>query len=112
MNFKRIGFLGAGYRSNTQTLNYSVALKIIKYCVKKKLTVSLLDYYTNYSDFKVQKYTNLSKLLSNNDIIFLPFVDNRFKELIKYSHKTFIWDPFYFLESKKHKIIRNCFEIK
>jgi UDPglucose 6-dehydrogenase len=112
MNIKRIAFLGAGYRSNTQTLDESISVKIMKYCIKKKLKVSLLDYYTNYSDLKIQKYTSMLKLLNNNDIIFLPFVDSRFKKIVKFSHKKFIWDPFYFLNSKRHKIIRNCFEIK
>ena len=84
----------------------------MKYCVKKKIKVSLLDYYTNYSDLKIQKYTSMLKLLNNNDVIFLPFVDSRFKKILKFSHKKIIWDPFYFLNSKRHKIIRNCFEIK
>jgi UDPglucose 6-dehydrogenase len=112
MKITKIAFLGAGYRPNTQNLDDSISIKIIKYCIKKRLTVSLLDYYTSYSDPRIHNYTNLSKLLSNNEIIFLPFVDNRFKKLINFYHKKFIWDPFYFLNSKTHKIIRNCFEIK
>ena len=112
LKFKKIGFLGAGYRPNTKSTDESVAIKIINYCVKKKLKVSLLDYYTHYHNRKINKCSNLKDLFKSSEIVFLPFVDQKFTKIINFSHKKIIWDPFYFLKSKKHRIVRNCFEIK
>ena len=112
LKFKKIGFLGAGYRPNTKSTDESVAIKIINYCVKKKIRVSLLDYYANYHNRKINNCSNLRDLFKSSEIVFLPFVDQKFTKIINFSHKKIIWDPFYFLKSKKHRIVRNCFEIK
>jgi len=112
LKFKKIGFLGAGYRPNTKSTDESVAIKIINYCVKKKIRVSLLDYYANYHNRKINKCSNLKDLFKSSEIVFLPFVDQKFTKIIYFSHKKIIWDSFYFLKSKKHRIVRNCFEIK
>ena len=106
------GFLGARYRPNTKSVDESVAIKIINYCIKKKLKVSLIDYYAHYHNKIMNKCSNLKVLFKSSEIVFLPFVDQKFTKIINFSHKKIIWDPFYFLKSKKHRIVRNCFEIK
>jgi len=112
LNFKKIGFLGVGYRPNTEYLEDSVSIKIVNYCLKKKIKVFLFDYYTNYSNNKVFKCKKIINLINSSEIILLPFSDKKFQKILNYSHNKIIWDPFYCLKSKKHFIIRNCFEIK
>jgi len=112
LNFKKIGFLGAGYRPNTEYTEDSVAIKIINYCLKKKIKVFLFDYYTNYRNNKVFKCQKIVNLIKSSEIILLPFYDKKFQKILNFSHNKFIWDPFYCLKSKKHLIIRNCFEVK
>lgn len=112
LNFRKIGFFGAGYKPYTESLDESIAVKIINYCLKKKMQVFLLDHYTDYSKNGVKNCLNLKNLLHNSEIIFLPFIDKKFDEILKFSHKKIIWDPFYFLKSKKHQIVRSCLEIK
>ena len=89
-NIKKISFIGLGYRSNTDCVEGSVSLKLIDYCLENNFEVLLYDFYIKESYKNLKKYLSFEEFLFNSDIIFLPYIDKKFNQLITFSKKRII----------------------
>jgi UDPglucose 6-dehydrogenase len=110
----KIGFLGAGYKSNTDSLEESVALRLMKKSKKVGLKVYYYDKYliNNLLDYK--RCSNIKKLILNSEVLFISYVDKQFNNLDRYllSKKKFVWDVFDIIRSNKIKKFSNIFQFK
>ena len=89
-NIKKISFAGFGYRSNTECVEGSVSLKLIDYCLENNCEVLLYDFYIKETYKNLKKYLYFEQLLSNSDIIFLPYKDKKFNQLLNFNKKNII----------------------
>jgi len=89
-NIKKISFAGFGYRSNTDCVDGSVSLKLIDYCLENNCEVLLYDFYIKETYKNLKKYLYFEQLLSNSDIIFLPYKDKKFNQLLNFNKKNII----------------------
>ena len=89
-NIKKISFIGLGYRPNTDCVEDSVSLKLIDYCIEHNCEVLLFDFYINESHKNLKKFSHLDELLSNSDIIFVPYKDKKFNQLLNFNKKRII----------------------
>jgi UDPglucose 6-dehydrogenase len=89
-NIKSISFIGLGYRANTDCIDGSVALKLIDFCLEKNFKVLLYDFYIKESYKNLKKYSNLEELLLHSDIIFIPYKDKKFNQLLNFNKKRII----------------------
>jgi len=94
-NIKKISFIGLGYRSNTECVEGSVSLKLIDYCIENNLEVLLYDFYINHNYKNLKKYSILEDFLLNSDIIFLPYKDKKFNQLLDFDKKRLILLDFF-----------------
>ena len=89
-NIKKISFIGLGYRPNTDCVEDSVSLKLIDYCIEHNCEVLLFDFYINKSYKNLKKFSHFDELLSNSDIIFVPYKDKKFNQLLNFNKKNII----------------------
>ena len=89
-NIKKISFIGLGYRPNTDCVEDSVSLKLIDYCIKNNCEVLLYDFYIKESYKNLKKFSHLDQLLLNSDIIFVPYKDKKFNQLLNFNKKKII----------------------
>jgi UDP-glucose 6-dehydrogenase len=89
-NIKKISFAGFGYRSNTDCVEGSVSLKLIDYCLENNYEVLLYDFYIKETYKNLKKYLHFEQLLLNSDIIFLPYKDKKFNQLLNFNKKNII----------------------
>jgi len=89
-NIKKISFAGFGYRSNTDCVEGSVSLKLIDYCLENNCEVLLYDFYIKKTYKNLKKYLHFEQLLLNSDIIFLPYKDKKFNQLLNFNKKNII----------------------
>ena len=89
-NIKKISFIGLGYRPNTDCLEGSISLKLIDYCLENNFEVLLFDFYIKETYKTLKKYINLEQFLFDSDIIFLPYIDKKFNQLLNFDKKNII----------------------
>lgn len=89
-NIKKISFIGLGYRSNTECVEGSVSSKLIDYCLENNFEVLLYDFYIQKTYKNLKKYLNLEQFLFDSDIIFLPYIDKKFNQLLNFNKKNII----------------------
>ena len=89
-NIKKISFIGLGYRPNTDCVEDSVSLKLIDYCIENNCEVLLYDFYINESYKNLKKFSHFDQLLLNSDIIFVPYKDKKFNQLLNFNKKKII----------------------
>ena len=89
-NIKKISFIGLGYRPNTDCVEDSVSLKLIDYCIENNCEVLLYDFYIKESYKNLKKFSHFDQLLLNSDIIFVPYKDKKFNQLLNFNKKKII----------------------
>jgi len=89
-NIKNISFIGFGYRPNTDCVDGSVVLKLIDFCLENNFKVLLYDFYIKESYKNLKKYSNLEEFLLHSDIIFMPYKDKKFNQLLNFNKKRII----------------------
>ena len=89
-NIKNISFIGLGYRANTDCIEGSVALKLIDFCLENNFKVLLYDFYIKENYKNLKKYTNFDEFLLHSDIIFTPYKDKKFNQLLNFNKKRII----------------------
>ena len=101
---KSFGFLGLGYKSNTQCFEESYSIKMMNFLKSLKIDVFYYDPYLT-EKFDATKVKTFEELTSNCDIIFLSYIDQHFNPIIQIKQKKNIWDLWYhFSNSKFNKI--------
>ncbi len=101
---KSFGFLGLGYKSNTQCFEESYSIKMMNFLESLDVKVFYYDPYLN-EEFTATKVENFEELTLNSDIIFLSYIDQHFNPIVQVKHKKKIWDLWYhFSDSKFNKI--------
>jgi UDPglucose 6-dehydrogenase len=99
---KKISFLGLGYRPNTDCIEDSVSVDLINYCLENNFDVSVHDFYIN-SDYKNAKiYKNFDSFIENSRLIFLPYKDKRFNQLLNFKNNKLIILDFFFQFNNKN----------
>ena len=107
-NVKRIGFLGVGYKSNTSCLEGGNSLNLIKYFIKKNFKIYYYDTYVDSLRLsRAVRCNSLTELSKNVDLIYISYVDPKFKGILKVKKKLRIWDIWGFLKSSNNKKISN-----
>tara|TARA_Y100000816_G_scaffold155680_1_gene111027 strand:- start:384 stop:1727 length:1344 start_codon:yes stop_codon:yes gene_type:complete len=111
-NISSFGFLGLGYKSNTQCFEESYSVKMMKFLESLNIKVFYFDPYLS-ENFSAQKVETFEELSDKSDIIFLSYVDQRFNPIIQVKQKKRIWDLWYhFSESKFNKIFHKESDFK
>ncbi len=101
---KSFGFLGLGYKSNTQCYEESYSIKMMNFLESLNIKVFYYDPYLSET-FNATKVKNFEELTLNSDIIFLSYIDQHFNPIVQVKHKKKIWDLWYhFSDSKFNKI--------
>ena len=111
-NISSFGFLGLGYKSNTQCFEESYSVKMMKFLESLNIKVFYFDPYLS-ENFSAKKVETFEELSDKSDIIFLSYVDQRFNPIIQVKQKKRIWDLWYhFSESKFNKIFHKESDFK
>ena len=111
-NISSFGFLGLGYKSNTQCFEESYSVKMMKFLESLNIKVFYFDPYLS-ENFSAQKVETFEELSDKSDIIFLSYVDQSFNPIIQVKQKKRIWDLWYhFSESKFNKIFHKESDFK
>ena len=109
---KSFGFLGLGYKSNTQCIEESYSIKMMNFLESLKIKVFYYDPYLT-DKFSAQKVESFEKLILNTDIIFLSYVDQHFNPILQIKHEKKIWDLWHhFSDSKYNKIFHKDSDFK
>ena len=111
-NISSFGFLGLGYKSNTQCFEESYSVKMMKFLESLNIKVFYFDPYLS-ENFSAQKVETFEELSDKSDIIFLSYVDQSFNPIIQVKQKKRIWDLWYhFSETKFNKIFHKESDFK
>ena len=103
---KKISFLGIGYRPNTDCIEDSISISLIDYCLENNFEVLLHDFYISTDYKKIKIYKNLENFINNSDLIFIPYKDKKFNQLLSYEKNNFIiWDFFSQFHNNNNNII-------
>ena len=106
------GFLGLGYKSNTQCFEESYSIKMMNFLESLNIKVFYYDPYLN-EEFTATKVNNFEELTSNCDIIFLSYVDQHFNPIVQVKQDKNIWDLWYhFSDTKFNKIYHKASDFK
>ena len=109
---KTFGFLGLGYKSNTQCFEESYSIKMMNFLDSLNIKVFYYDPYLK-EQFVAKKVEKLEELTLKSDIIFLSYVDQSFNPIIQVKQKKRIWDLWYhFNDSKFNKIFHKESDFK
>ncbi len=109
---KSFGFLGLGYKSNTQCFEESYSIKMMKFLESLNIKVFYYDPYLS-EKFTATKIKSFEELTLKSDIIFLSYVDQHFNPIIQVKHEKNIWDLWYhFSDSKFNRIYHKVSDFK
>ena len=109
---KSFGFLGLGYKSNTQCFEESYSIKMMKFLESLNIKVFYYDPYLS-EKFTATKIKSFEELTLKSDIIFLSYVDQHFNPIIQVKHEKNIWDLWYhFSDSKFNRIYHKASDFK
>ena len=101
---KTFGFLGLGYKSNTQCYEESYSIKMMKFLESLKIKVFYYDPYL-IDKFSATKVKSFEELSLNSEIIFLSYIDQHYNPIIQVKHEKKIWDLWYhFSDSRFNKV--------
>jgi UDPglucose 6-dehydrogenase len=89
-NIKKLSFTGFGYRSNTDCVEGSISLKLIDYCLESNFEVLSYDFYIKETYKDLKKYLYFEHFLFDSDIIFLPYKDKKFNQLLNFNKKRIV----------------------
>ena len=98
------GFLGLGYKSNTQCFEESYSIKMMKFLESLNIKVFYFDPYLK-EEFNAKKVNSFDELISKTDIIFLSYVDQSFNPIIQVKENKKIWDIWYHFSNSKHNMV-------
>ena len=109
---KSFGFLGLGYKSNTQCFEESYSIKMMNFLRSLNIDVFYYDPYLS-EKFNATKVITFEELTSKSDIIFLSYIDQHFNPIIQIKQKKNIWDLWYhFSDSRFNKIFHKESDFK
>ena len=89
---KKIGILGAAFKSNIDDTRDSISIDLYNFLVKKKLKVKISDPFVNMKDI-----INEKKLIKNSDILILGAPHSKYKN-IKIPKTKYLIDSWGFFE--------------
>ena len=101
---KSFGFLGLGYKSNTQCVEESYSIKMMKFLESLNIKVFYYDPYIE-EKFNAAQVYNFEELTLKSDIIFLSYIDQHFNPIIQLKHKKRIWDLWYHFSNSKFNMV-------
>ena len=112
-SIKKIGFLGIGYKSNTNCLEGGNTINLIKYFIKNKLNVYYYDkYIKNVKLEGALRCNSIESLSKKVDLVYVSYVDPYFKSIIRSNRKLKILDIWGFLKfNNKHNISNNLLDL-
>ena len=109
---KSFGFLGLGYKSNTQCYEESYSIKMMKFLESLNIKVFYYDPYLT-EKFSATKVKSFEELCLNSEIIFLSYIDQHFNPIIQVKHEKNIWDLWYhFSDSRFNKVYHKVSDFK
>ena len=109
---KTFGFLGLGYKSNTQCFEESYSLKMMNFLESLNIKVFYYDPYL-LEKFSATKVNSFEDLALKSDIIFLSYIDQHFNPIVQVKHEKNIWDLWYhFSESKYNRVFHKVSDFK
>ena len=109
---KSFGFLGLGYKSNTQCFEESYSIKMMNFLRSLNIDVFYYDPYLS-EKFDATKVMTFEELTSKSDIIFLSYIDQHFNPIVQIKQKNNIWDLWYhFSDTKFNKIFHKESDFK
>ena len=97
---KSFGFLGLGYKSNTQCFEESYSIKMMNFLKSLNIDVFYYDPYLT-EKFEATKVMTFEELTSKSDIIFLSYIDQHFNPVVQIKQKKNIWDLWYHFSNSK-----------
>ena len=97
---KSFGFLGLGYKSNTQCFEESYSIKMMEFLESLNIKVFYYDPYLT-EKFSSTKVTSFEELSFNSDIIFLSYIDQHFNPIVQVKQDKNIWDLWYHFSSSR-----------
>ena len=109
---KSFGFLGLGYKSNTQCYEESYSIKMMKFLESLNIKVFYYDPYLT-EKFSATKVKSFEELCLNSEIIFLSYIDQHFNPIIQVKHEKNIWDLWYhFSDSRFNRVYHKVSDFK
>jgi len=109
---KSFGFLGLGYKSNTQCYEESYSIKMMKFLESLNIKVFYYDPYLT-EKFSATKVKSFEELCLNSEIIFLSYIDQHFNPIIQVKQEKNIWDLWYhFSDSKFNRVFHKVSDFK
>ncbi len=109
---KSFGFLGLGYKSNTQCFEESYSIKMMEFLESLNIKVFYYDPYLT-EKFSSTKVTSFEELSFNSDIIFLSYIDQHFNPIVQVKQDKNIWDLWYhFSDSRFNKVYHKVTDFK
>ena len=109
---KSFGFLGLGYKSNTQCYEESYSIKMMKFLESLNIKVFYYDPYLT-EKFSATKVQSFEELCLNSEIIFLSYIDQHFNPIIQVKHEKNIWDLWYhFSDSRFNRVYHKVSDFK
>jgi UDPglucose 6-dehydrogenase len=104
-----IGICGITYKKNTIVTDFSPGMQIIKKLINKNKIIIYDEYKVSNSIIKKNKiiyYSNIKNFFNNADVIFVCYVNKKFKDLQNFEskNKKVIIDLWNFLNIKSSKI--------
>ena len=109
---KSFGFLGLGYKSNTQCYEESYSIKMMKFLESLNIKVFYYDPYLT-EKFSATKVQSFEELCLNSEIIFLSYIDQNFNPIIQVKHEKNIWDLWYhFSDSRFNRVYHKVSDFK
>lgn len=113
MKFKNIGFIGTGYKPNTEFFEESIAYKIMKKAKKLKFKVCYFDRFIKKDHSEFKRFNNIKDLIKISDVVFISYHDTYIKRIKKFfTKKNIIWDIFNVINSNKIKKFSSVVELK
>ena len=101
---KSFGFLGLGYKSNTQCVEESYSIKMMNFLESLKIKVFYYDPYL-VQKFNAQKVDSFDELILNTDIIFLSYIDQHFNPIVQIKREKKIWDLWHHFSASRYNEI-------
>ena len=109
---RSFGFLGLGYKSNTQCYEESYSIKMMKFLESLNIKVFYYDPYLT-EKFSATKVKSFEELCLNSEIIFLSYIDQHFNPIIQVKQEKNIWDLWYhFSDSKFNRVFHKVSDFK
>lgn len=113
MKIKNIGFIGTGYKPNTEFIKESLAYKIMIKAKKLKFKVYYFDRFIKKNQNEFKRCNNIKNLIKISDIIFISYPDPYIEKIKRFfKKKNIIWDIFNVLNSDKIRKFSSVSELK